>query len=83
MQSKLQDAGGVCKGLEDVVGSVKGFLRAQWWVPAQLAEWIGGNGVQPIIFWVLHQELHSGWVGATHSAIGIMIKECVHVFKWK
>ena len=29
VQSKLGDAGGVCKGLEDVVGSVRGFLRAQ------------------------------------------------------
>ena len=29
MQSKLQEGGSVCKGLEDIVGSVKGFLKAQ------------------------------------------------------
>jgi hypothetical protein len=28
MQGKLLEAGHVCKGLEDVVGSVRGFLKA-------------------------------------------------------
>ena len=28
LQSKLIEAGEVCKGLEDVVGSVRGFLKA-------------------------------------------------------
>ena len=28
MQSMLVDAGQVCKGLEDVVGMVRGFLKA-------------------------------------------------------
>jgi len=28
LQTKLGDGGSVCKGLEDIVGSVRGFLRA-------------------------------------------------------
>ena len=31
LQSCLQEAGVVCAGLEDVVGSVRGFLKAQAW----------------------------------------------------
>ena len=29
LQSKLVECGSICKGLEDVVGSVKGYLRVQ------------------------------------------------------
>ena len=29
LQTKLGEGGSMCKGLEDIVGSVKGYLRAQ------------------------------------------------------